>query len=416
MKAIAISIGNELLNGRTVNSNASYIGRQLQETGIPLRRVLTVRDEPDEITSALRLALDQTEVVLLTGGLGPTHDDITLKVVADFFESELVFHPEVMARIEERYRERGRVLPEVNRRLAYVPEKAEVIMNPVGTAPGAHFRDQAGRQVFVMPGVPREMEGMMQSYVLPHLKQENRGANFTVHLYRTTGIAESRIFELCRSLFDQYPEFETAFLPKFTGVDIRITYREGEGPSNEKFQSFEQEFYGIIGAYIYTTEDIELEAVIGQLLNQRGWILAVAESCTGGMVQHKITNIPGSSDYFLAGLTTYSNQSKLALLGVKETTLQRFGAVSAETAQEMAEGLRQRMGCDVAISTTGIAGPGGATPDKPVGLMYAGLATAERSFAVKFLLGKERLINKERGAQAALEMLRRELLGIKQDG
>lgn len=415
MKAIAISIGNELLNGRTVNSNAGYIGRQLHEAGIPLRRVLTVRDEPEEITAALRLALDQADVVLLTGGLGPTHDDITLQVVADFFVSELVFHPEVMARIEQRYRERGRVLPEVNRRLAYVPEKAEVILNPVGTAPGAHFRDAAGRQVFVMPGVPREMEGMMQDYVLPHLKKENRGANFTVHLYRTSGIAESRIFELCRDLFERYPGFETAYLPKFTGVDIRIMYRDDEGPSEATYRAFEQAFYGIIGDYIYTTEDIELEQVIGQLLHQRGWTLAVAESCTGGMVQHKITNIPGSSGYFLAGMTTYSNESKLALLGVEEATLQRFGAVSAETAREMAEGLRRKMNCDVAISTTGIAGPGGATPEKPVGLMYAGLATAEKAFSCKFLLGNDRLINKERGAQAALEMLRRELLGMGQD-
>lgn len=411
MRAIIISIGNELLNGKTVNSNASFIGGQLYSIGIITEQVLTIRDQGEAIEQALRQALDQFDIIITTGGLGPTHDDITKKVIADFFGSPMVFNEEILHKIEERFERRGLQMPEINREQAYVPEKARLIDNPVGTAPGMHFQE-SGKHVFVLPGVPGEMKAMMEQSVLPFLETLSDRPPIDVHFYRTTGIAESKAYELCRSLFEAHPAYEIAFLPKFTGLDIRIAVRRDRLESSGEYQNFESALYQLIGKYIYVKGNAELEEVVGGLLRKRGLTLAVAESCSGGMIQSKITDIPGSSDYFLGGVVAYSNESKRKLLGVRGATLEKHGAVSEETAGEMAAGVLKKFGASVALSTTGIAGPGGATADKPVGLVYFGLATADEIIIRRLVFGADRLMNKERSAQAALEILRRYLLGI----
>ncbi|RMH75546.1 MAG: competence/damage-inducible protein A [Calditrichaeota bacterium] len=410
MQAVIISIGNELLNGKTVNSNATFIGGKLYEIGIPTREIVAVGDDGEQIQAALRRALEQAEVVILTGGLGPTHDDITKKTVAEFFGASLVFNEAILKKVEERFRRRGMTMPEINRNQALVPEKARLLDNPVGTAPGMHFQ-QEGKHVFVLPGVPREMKAIMEGSVIPFLEQQTGMTAPEVHFYRTTGIAESKLYEKLADLLEAYP-YEVAFLPKFTGVDMRIVVR-GDSPAKGKYPEFEKALYARAGQYIYATEEKELEAVIGEMLRERGLTLAVAESCTGGLLQDKITNVPGSSEYFMGGMVTYSNESKMKFLGVKETSLREHGAVSEVVAKEMAEGVRRAVGTDVALSTTGIAGPTGATPQKPVGLIYIGLATAEKVVARKFVLTQDRRLNKELGAQLALDLLRRDLLGLK---
>ena len=410
MKAAIISIGNELLNGKTVNKNATVIAAKLYEIGVETVTVLTIRDDAAAIQEALDLALQKAEVVISTGGLGPTHDDITKKVIAEYFRSPLKLDEAILHKIQEKFRRRGSEMPSINRNQALVPEKARLIENPVGTAPGLLF-ELDNHWVFVLPGVPREMQAMMENFIVPYLKEKGHLPEIQVHFYRTTGIAESRIYQLCHDFFTQYPEYEIAFLPKFTGVDIRIAVK-ANSPEASRFAAFEQELYKRIGKYIYTKGDEELEAVVGKLLKENGYTISVAESCTGGLVQDRLTNVSGSSEYFLGGMVTYSNKSKMQFLGVKETSLQQFGAVSDVVAREMAVGVRQVMGTTFGISTTGIAGPTGATPQKPVGLIYIGLATPDTILTRRFVFTNDRRLNKELGAQAALEIVRRYILGI----
>lgn len=416
MKTTIISIGNELLNGKTVNSNASYIGGRLYDIGIVARQVIAVRDEPESIRESLRQAVDTSEIVIATGGLGPTHDDITMEVVANFFGSKMVLNEAVLQKIEARYRQRGVPMPDSNLKVAMVPQKARLLNNSLGTAPGAHFEvpgaEGSKKHVFILPGVPREMRAMMEESVIPFLQEKNTAGQIDVYLYRTTGVAESRLYQLTRSLLEAHPAYEVAFLPKETGTDMQVAVRRNDSEESAKFPAFEELLYQAAGEYIYTRGSEELEEVIGRLLKERGMTISAAESCTGGLLQDKITNIAGSSDYFMGGMVTYSNESKMKQLGVRRESLERYGAVSEVAAKEMAEGVRRVFGTDVALSTTGIAGPGGATPEKPLGLIYIGLATADTVTVQKHILSGDRVMIKRRGAQAALELLRRELLGI----
>jgi nicotinamide-nucleotide amidase len=411
MKATIISVGNELLNGKTVNSNATFIGGALFEIGIPSYKILTIRDDNTEIKKSLKQALQEGEIVILTGGLGPTHDDITKKAIAEFFDTELIFDKNIMQKVEGRFKKRGMKMPEVNRNQALVPETAELIDNPVGTAPGMLFNHK-GKSLFVLPGIPQEMKAIMTQSILPFLKENFKLEKIQVHLYRTTGIPESKIYQICKDLFEDHPSLEIAFLPKYTGVEIRIAERKEKSLKKSSYLLFEIELYNRIGKYIFTKGTQELEEIIGDLLKKDKLTISVAESCTGGLIQDKLTNVPGSSQYFMGGITTYSNESKMEFINVKKSSLEKFGAVSDEVAREMAIGTRQSFKTDFALSTTGIAGPTGVTETKPVGLIFIALATSERVISKRFVFGNDRRLNKEAGAQAALEMLRRELLNL----
>ncbi len=411
MKAEIISIGNELLNGNTVNTNATYIAQQLHRVGITPLWIQTVGDEPDHIRQALETAMRRADIILITGGLGPTHDDITKKVVCDFLGSELIMNEQILADVKAKFARRGIPMPEINRSQALVPRDAQLMPNPVGTAPGMIFT-RGEKIVFVMPGVPPEMKAMIENSVIPLLRKKCEACRVQVDLFRTTGIPESAIYERIREEMDEYSSYEIAFLPKFTGVDIRVIRRGDDMENTEKFQRFRSLLQERIGEFIYTTDDRELEAVVGELLKEKKMTLSVAESLTGGLVQDKITNIPGSSIYFMGGMVTYSNEAKMKFLGVRAESLQKYGAVSEAVAREMAQGVREAFGTDIAVSTTGIAGPTGATPTKPIGLVYTGVATRESVWVKKHLFGTDRLINKQRSAQAALEMVRRVILGL----
>ena len=302
-------------------------------------------------------------------------------------------------------------MPQINRSQALVPAGAELMDNSVGTAPGMIFRSN-GKWIFVMPGVPREMESMMNDAVIPRLRKECPECRVTVNLFRTTGIAESAIYEEIEQDLDKFPDYEIAFLPKFTGVDIRVIRSQTDRGNGHQFQKFSDMLYGHIGEFIYATEPVELEEVVGRLLSEKQQSIAVAESLTGGLIEDKLTDISGSSRYFIGGVVAYSNQIKMNLLGVRRTVLEEHGAVSEAVAGEMAAGIRKKFNTDLGLATTGIAGPTGATETKPVGLVYIGVASAARVDVKKFNFGGDRLIVKQRSAQAALELVRRAILKL----
>ena len=411
MLAEIISIGNELLNGNTVNSNATYISKKLHKNGIITGYIQVVGDVTIAIRQALDLALARSDVILLTGGLGPTPDDITRTVVADYFGHKLIFDEQIYDNLKKRFARRGIPIPEVNRNQAMVPEGVELIPNHKGSAQGMIFRRKQ-KSVFVMPGVPMEMKGMMENTVIPKLREMCPDCRVKVDFIRSTGLAESVIYQKMDSELNQFTSYEIAFLPNFSGVDLRVVRKGEDITDNQKFKKFLKLLDDEIGDDIYAREDIGLEEVLGKLLKKRKLTISVAESLTGGLVQHKLTQIPGSSDYFMGGIVSYSNEAKMELLGVRESSLKKYGAVSELVAKEMAEGVRKRLGADIGISTTGIAGPTGATATKPVGLVYLALSAKDIVIARKQIFGPDRNSVKQRSAQAALELARRYLLGL----
>ena len=414
MRAEIITIGDELLIGQVINTNASYIGKKLSEIGISVARIVSVGDVEKEIIDELKYALDNFEVIILTGGLGPTHDDVTKNAICKLFNTRLVFSEEVLNQVKEFLAKRGITqINEANKSQAFVPEKAKIINNYWGTAPGFLF-EEGGKIVIVMPGVPKEMMGMMENFVINYLAPKSGENVIKQRVLKTAGIPESHLYEKLKDTVAEIEKFcKVAFLPSALGVKIRITVKAKNSSEAEKIiNEAEEKIKTKIGKYIYSVDDEELEEVVGKLLAQKGLKLAVAESCTGGLIADRITNIPGSSRYFERGIVAYSNEAKIQILGVPEELIKIYGAVSREVAEAMAEGVRKISGADIGISTTGIAGPTGATPTKPVGLVWIGYSDKNETFAKEFRFGDNRLENKQRASQMALEILRRKLLGI----
>jgi nicotinamide-nucleotide amidase len=413
-----ITIGDELLLGFTIDTNAAYISRVLAAKGIEIVRRTTVGDEADRIAAAVREALDRTGAVITTGGLGPTSDDLTKPSIAHIFGREMKLDESIAAQLEQRWRARfpTSVFPATNRTQAEIPEGAQVLTNRHGSAPGIWLEDDRGRWVAMMPGVPREMRGMLAEEVLPAI-EARAGSAETVILsgtLRTTGIAESAIAELLGPHFLGDPRTEAgslplAYLPGVNGVDLRVTAK-GLPPDRANMLVADAilKLKSRVGAYAYGEDDADLAAVVLDRCRELKLTLAVAESCTGGMLGERLTNIPGSSDVFLGGVIAYHNEVKKALLGVTAGDLEKHGAVSEAVVLQMAAGIRERTGADVGVSVTGIAGPGGGTPEKPVGLMWVAVHASEAK-ARRFHVGGDRAEIRQRAAQAALEMVRRAL-------
>jgi nicotinamide-nucleotide amidase len=417
MKAYIITIGDEILLGNTLNTNAANIGEQLSEINIPVIKTSVVGDDNPSILNEIKLAAETCDLILLTGGLGPTHDDVTRKSIVDFFNTELIENKEVLEDIEAMFEKRKRKLTSVNIDQAKVPKIAEVIRNRLGTAPGLWI--EKDQKIFVvMPGVPYEMQGMMESTVIPKLseRKDSEQKIFKKKMILTTGIPESMLYERLGNLDELLQGGKLAFLPNQFGVKLRISV-EGDDDKelNDKMMEIEQRIRSKAGRFIYGVGDDLLEAVIGKLLMERELKIATAESCTGGLVGNLLTNISGSSKYFERGIICYSNAAKVELLKVDEDVIAQNGAVSQEVAMQMAEGVKSTSGADIGLSTTGIMGPTGATPDKPVGLVYIGYCDEKVCTAKKFNFGDDRLLNKQRTAQAALDFVRRQLLGISLD-
>ena len=414
MNAQIITVGDEILIGQVLNTNAAFIGSNLIENNINVTRTSVVGDAEAEIVNEFGKAWNENDVVIVTGGLGPTHDDITRKCIVNFFNTELVKNTEVLEDIKSLFRKRGWKVTKVNEGQALVPKCANVIRNSRGTAPGIWIEKE--NKIFVaMPGVPFEMKEMMESYVVPALK-EKLGESETITLRKTlltTGIGESTLFERLGDLNELLGDSKLAFLPSQFGVRLRITSTgNSEEEALNKISEIEQKIRSKAGRFIYGKENESLEEVIGKLLKERGLTLAVAESCTGGLVSDMLTNISGSSVYFERGVVSYSNAAKVEILKVNEDMIAENGAVSIEIARQMAEGVKSISGTDLGLSTTGIMGPTGATTDKPVGLVYIGICDDKVCTAKEFQFGDDRVLNKQRAAQAALDMLRRHLLGI----
>ena len=412
MTAEIISIGDELLIGQIVNTNASWMSRQLNLANVQVKHVSVVGDDRDDIRRSLDLALSRADVVLLTGGLGPTHDDITKKVVAEYFDSaEMVLDEKVLAHVKGFFQRRNLHMAPVNEGQALVPKKATVLWNDYGTAPGLSF-ERAGRYCAILPGVPAEMQHLMSERVLPFLKTKTPNLAIRHRTIRTVGVGESALFEKLAPIAELEQFGKIAFLPHFSAVDVRISVYENDAAAAERrIRAAEEYILARVGQSVYGFDEETLESVIGRLLIAKQATLAVAESCTGGFVAHRLTNVSGSSQYFDRGVVTYSNAAKIQLLGVPEEIIQQHGAVSEECAKAMAAGVRRHSGTTYGVATTGIAGPTGGTDEKPVGLVWVGVATPDRVIAHKFLFTKDRLINKERFSQMALNLLFRELKG-----
>jgi nicotinamide-nucleotide amidase len=413
-----ITIGDELLLGFTIDTNAAHIARTLAANGVEIVRRTTVGDEAPKIAAAVREALDRTGAVITTGGLGPTSDDLTKPAIAQIFGRQMKLDEAIATKLEERWRARfpNSRFPSTNRTQAEIPEGARILNNSHGTAPGIWLEDDRGRWVAMMPGVPREMRGMLADELLPAIKARATGEQSVVlsGTLRTTGIAESAIAELLGPNFLGDPGTELgslplAYLPGVAGVDLRVTVRGRPlGDAEKLVGEAIVKLRSRVEAYAYGVDDADLAAVVLDKCRALDFTLAVAESCTGGMLGERITSIPGSSDVFLGGVIAYHNEVKRSLLGVRSEAIERSGAVSEEVVLQMASGVRERLGADIGVAVTGIAGPGGGKPEKPVGLVWIAVHASEVK-ARRFHVGGDRAEIRQRAAQAALEMVRRAL-------
>ncbi len=412
MKVAILTIGDEICIGQIVNTNAAWMAAELTRLGIAVEQHSTIGDEDAVIHAELERLQQTADAVLITGGLGPTHDDRTKAVLTAFFDDHLVEDNATLQFLRDLLARRGLELTERQREQALVPSRARVLTNDHGTAPGMLFESDEGKIVVSMPGVPTEMKHMMSRDVLPLLRE--RSAADPVNMYRTllsAGIAEANLADLIGEPEEFLNGASLAFLPSIQGVRLRIGVQAANRAAGEEhLNKIEVELKRRAGKYLYGRDNESLASKVGELLNKRGLTLAVAESCTGGMLGAAITDIAGSSAWFLGGVLSYSNEVKQAQLGVKAETLAAHGAVSRQTACEMAAGVRNLIGADLSLSVTGVAGPGGGSEEKPVGTVWIGLARAERVVAKDFLFLKDRRVNRERSVAAALNMLLRELL------
>ncbi|MBV6513413.1 MAG: Nicotinamide-nucleotide amidohydrolase PncC [Ignavibacteriaceae bacterium] len=414
MKAAILSIGDELLIGQTINTNASYIGNLLTENQTDIVRSSVIGDDRTEILNEFDYCAAKADAVIVTGGLGPTHDDITRSCILEYFSASLIKDERVYQDIAERFARLNRVLTPLNEDQAMVPESATIMRNLQGTAPG-YILKKGNCTFFFMPGVPTEMKAMMQNYVVPEIirLRQDTGSYTIMSTLLTTGIPESALFQKLGNLDELLKGNKLAFLPSQFGVKLRITVKaENNSAAQESLIEIEQKIRSVAGRYIYGKGEESLAEVVGRLLKERGQTVAVAESCTGGGIANQLTNVAGSSAYFERGVVSYSNAAKVEILNVNEDLIMEKGAVSEEVALEMAIGIKAISGSDIGLSATGIMGPSGGSAEKPVGTVFIGIASQEGSYARHYLMGDNRLLNKDRVIQAALELLRRHLLGI----
>jgi len=407
MKAIILNIGDELLIGQVTNFNASWMAEQLNKIGVDVIRINVISDREEEIVFALDEAMKSTDLILLTGGLGPTKDDITKNTLCNYFNTKLVFDENTYKNIEDLFKSRGFTMTETNRKQAEVPENCKVIMNTEGTAPGMWF-EKDNRIIISTPGVPFELKAMMSNYILPEI-ESRMGEETIVHrTILTQGVGESFLADMISEWEDNLPSFiRLAYLPSPGLVRLRLTARGTDKNvlTNEIEKQIEN-LKKIIGEYIFGYDNETLEIIIGRLLTDRKKTVVTAESCTGGAIAQRITSIAGSSAYYKGSVIAYSNEVKENILSVKPETLASHGAVSEETVKEMASNVRVKLNADYSIAVSGIAGPDGGTAEKPVGLVWIAVSSANNTIAKKFQFGNNRLVNIDRAVVTALNLLR----------
>ena len=412
MRTEIITIGDELLNGSRTDTNAAYLASHLSELGAEISRMTSVGDGQTAIEEAVREALSCAELVVITGGLGPTADDRTKQALARIFSCDLVLNEEALETVSASFARRGAGVPESNAAQCMIPECARPIENKIGSAPGL-MMEREGRLLFALPGVPVEMRGIFENYIAPFLEGRGLVRLKEERIVRVLHLAESEIADRIQGIARRLARVEIAYLPHADGVDLRITGRGDSRVQAARAADRAQErIADLLGDAVYARGNETIERVVGYLLSMQSKTLAVAESCTGGRVAWQVTRMPGSSEYFAGGVVAYSNDLKKRLLHVRAGTLKEHGAVSAEVAGEMATGVRDRAKTDYGLSITGIAGPGGGTPEKPVGLVYVALARKGKTIVWRLLLGRGRDRVRRRAAVAALDLVRRDLLSL----
>ncbi|MGA6927571.1 MAG: competence/damage-inducible protein A [Desulfosarcina sp.] len=413
MKAEILATGDEIRSGALVDSNSAYISRSLEENGIEVVRHTSVGDDLAVLVPTLREIGKRVETAIVTGGLGPTTDDLSAAAAADAAGVELMLSEKALANVESFFKTFNRPMTPSNRKQALIPQGATVLNNPVGTAPGFSMRIDRCRFYF-LPGVPYEMKRMLAEQVVPHMLslQGDSAMHSRVKTITTFGLPESLAGEKMAGMEADFSGVKLGLRAHFPQIEIKLYGRDSHRDTLERrIEAAGQWAVERLGSHVISSDGETMQAVVGKLLVERSATLGLAESCTGGLMANWLTNVAGSSNYFLFSAVTYSNQSKMDVLGVRPETLERFGAVHEQTAREMAEGARRVSGGTYGLSTSGIAGPDGATEDKPVGTVCIGLAGPDRSFARRqcFPFGK-RLMNKQMFAMAALDLLRKELL------
>lgn len=405
-----LTIGDEILYGQITDTNSQWISSELDQLGIKVIRKTTVGDTKEAILGAFAEAEERADMVLITGGLGPTNDDLTMPMLAQYFDSEIVMNDAVLAHVKHFFESRGRVFTELNKRQALVPKVAEVLHNEMGTAPGTWY-ERNGKVFVSMPGVPHEMKNLMKTLVLPKLAKFFKTPVIYHKLIKTVGIGESFLADKIKDWEDGLPEhISLAYLPSVGQVKLRLTaVGERRDELKADVQNLIDKLIPLAGSYIYGYDNTTLEEAVGQLLKEQGKTIALAESCSGGYVQHKITTIAGSSEYFQGGVVPYHNNHKINVLGVKPETLDAHGAVSEECVREMAEGVRTLLKADIGASSSGIAGPGGGSEEKPVGTVWIAFADGKETIAKKLQLTQNRLLNIELTQIAVLNLVRKSL-------
>ncbi len=409
-----LATGDEIRSGALIDSNSAYIAQKLEEVGVEVVRQSCVGDELKILVSVLKEIGSRADVAVVTGGLGPTIDDLTAEAAAKAACVELDIDQTALMSIEDFFKALKRPMPPSNKKQAMLPKGAECLYNPVGTAPGFFLKiDKCS--FFFLPGVPFEMRRMLSEKVIPRIKklQGNKRRFCLVKTISTFGLTESATGERLAGFTDRFPSIKLGFRAKFPEIHVKLYARgEDENVLNQLMEKASECVVEKIGRQVLSTNGDPMEAVVGNLLRKKNATIAVAESCTGGLISDWLTNIPGSSDYFLFSGVTYSNEAKIKVLGVSPATLNRYGAVHEETAKEMAEGARRIAGASYGLATSGIVGPGGGTEDKPVGTVCIGLATPDAAYGYRFNFRfAKRLMNKRIFAIKALDVLRQELLG-----
>jgi nicotinamide-nucleotide amidase len=413
MIAEILSTGDEIRSGALADTNSAWLAQKLEETGVDVLRHNSVGDDIDMIATVIREIGTRADIALVTGGLGPTTDDLTAEAAAEAAGVSLLPDAKALQSIEDYFASRSRPMPESNRKQAMIPQGAETLYNPVGTAPG--FSLTVGKcRFFFMPGVPFEMRHMYENQVLPRI-QTRMGPDRPCHITRTLssfGMPESIVGELLADLPSLFPGIRLGLRAKFPEIQVKLyAVDESAEKVNANLKAAEAWVLEKMGDKIFSHTEEPIEAIVGQMLREKNATLAVAESCTGGLISSRMTDVSGSSDYFLFGGVTYSNEAKIRVLGVSEETLRRFGAVSEETVREMAEGVRRVAGAAYGLATSGIAGPLGGTAEKPVGTLCVGLAgprgVVSHRFVMKFAT---RAMHKSMFAMKAMDILRRELM------
>lgn len=408
MKAEIMAVGTEVLMGDIVNTNAQYIARRLADLGIGVYYHSAVGDNSARLKDSLALGFSRVELIIATGGLGPTKDDLTKETAAAYFNRKLILHEESYLMLTQYFEKQGREVSENNKKQAYMPEGSVVLPNPNGTAPGCILKE--GDKILVLlPGPPREMKPMFENYVVPYL-EKYQDSILVSKVLRICGIGEGHMVEKIAHIIDNQSNPTVAPYAKEGEVTLRITAKaENMVEAKRLIEPMEREIRNILGEDIYAVGETTLEDVVGELLVNKKLTISTAESCTGGMLSGRLINYPGISVSYLEGVVTYSNEAKMKYLGVKEETLDSFGAVSEETAREMAEGIAKAAGTDIGVSVTGIAGPGGGTEDKPVGLVYVGLYIRGKVEVKKLNLSGDRQKVRNRTVVTVLDWIRREI-------